>query len=59
MLAKPSRHVKAFSISVGIWDTTAMLAETDGPFVMTNAMLAKTNGHISENGFWMPKSSAC
>ena len=48
-----------FFVSVGIWDTTAMLAETDGPFVMTNAMLAKTNGHISENGFWMPKSSAC
>ena len=42
-----------------IWDTTAMLAETVGPFVMTNAMLAKTNGHISENGFWMSKSSAC
>lgn len=48
-----------FLSSVGIWDTTAMLAETAGPFVMTNAMLAKTNGHISENGFWTSKSSAC
>ena len=48
-----------FLSSVGIWDTTAMLAETDGPFVMTNAMLAKTNGPISKNSFWMPKSSAC
>ena len=47
MLAKTSRHVKfVFFFSVGIWDTTAMLAETAGPFVMTNAMLAKTNGHI-------------
>lgn len=59
MLAKTSRHIKYFFFFVGIWDTTAMLAETDGPFVMTNAMLAKTNGHISENGFGMPKSSAC
>ena len=25
--------------SVGIWDTTAMLAKTERPFVMTNAML--------------------
>ena len=59
MLAKTNKHIEYFFISAGIWDTTAMLAETDGPFVMTNAMLAKTNGHISENGFWMPKSSAC
>ena len=57
--AKTSRHIECIFVSVGIWDTTAMLAETDGQFVMTNAMLAKTNGHISENGFWMPKSSAC
>ncbi|MBE6871849.1 MAG: hypothetical protein E7491_07835 [Ruminococcaceae bacterium] len=59
MLAKTSRHIEYIFASVGIWDTTAMLAKTVGPFVMTNAMLAKTNGHISENGFWMPKSSAC
>ena len=36
--------------------TKAVLAETVGPFVMTNAMLAKTNGYISENGFWISKS---
>jgi len=60
MLAKTSRHIKVFSVSVGIWDTTAMLAETDGTFVMTNAMLAKTNGQLfSKNGFWTSKSSAC
>ena len=59
MLAKTSRHVEYIFLSVGIWDTTAMLAETDGPFVMTNAILAKTNGHSSKNGFWISKSSAC
>ena len=59
MLAKTSRHIEYIFLSVGIWDTTAMLAETDVPFVMTNAMLAKTNGPISKNSFWMPKSSAC
>ena len=58
-LLRQADKLNVFLFSVGIWDTTAMLAETDGPFVMTNAMLAKTNGHISENGFWMPKSSAC
>ena len=41
MLTKTSRHIECIFVSVGIWDTTAMLAETDGPFVMTNAMLAK------------------
>ena len=57
MLAKTSRHIEAFSVSVGIWDTTAMLAETDGPFVMTNAMLAKTNGHfIARVAFGCPKA---
>ena len=60
MLAKTSKHIEYFFISAGIWDTTAMLAETDGPFVMTNAMLAKTNGQLfSKNGFWTSKSSAC
>ena len=60
MLAKTSRHIECIFVSVGIWDTTAMLAETDGPFVMTTAMLAKTNGQLfSKNGFWTSKSSAC
>ena len=60
MLAKTSRHSECIFVSVGILDTTAMLAETDGPFVMTNAMLAKTNGQLfSKNGFWTSKSSAC
>ena len=59
MLAKTSRHIEYIFLSVGIWDTTAMLAETVGPFVMTNAMLAKTTGHSSKNGFWISKSSAC
>ena len=50
--------------------TKAVLAETDRQFAVTHnfssvgferptAMLAKTNGHISKNGFWMPKSIAC
>ena len=60
MLAKTSRHIECIFVSVGIWDTTAMLAEAVGPFVMTNAMLAKTNGQLfSKNGFWTSKSSAC
>ena len=60
MLAKTSRHIECIFVSVGIWDTTAMLAETDGPFVMTNAMLAKTNGQLfSKNGFWTSKSHSC
>lgn len=42
MLAKTSRHVEYIFLSVGIWDTTAMLAKTERPFVMTNAMLART-----------------
>ena len=51
MLAKTSRHIECIFISVGICDTTAMLAESDGPFVMTNAMLAKAqsfsiNSHL-------------
>jgi len=48
MLAKTSRHIECIFVSVGIWDTTAMLAETDGPFVMTNAMLAKTSRALSK-----------
>ena len=43
MLAKTSRHVKYVFVSVGVWDTTAMLAKTERPFVMTNAMLAKSD----------------
>ena len=54
MLAKTSRHIEYIFLSVGIWDTTAMLAETDGPFVMTNAMLAKTNGQ--RMAFGCPKA---
>ena len=57
MLAKTSRHIECIFVSVGIWDTTAMLAETDGPFVMTNAMLAKTNGQLfSRMAFGCPKA---
>ena len=43
VLAKTDRQLAVthnFS-SVGFGRPTAMLAETDGPFVMTNAMLAK------------------
>jgi hypothetical protein len=43
MLAKTSRHIEYIFLSVGIWDTTAMLAKTERPFVMTNAMLAKSD----------------
>ena len=43
MLAKTSRHIEYIFLSVGIWDTTAMLAEIDGPSVMTNTMLAKSD----------------
>ena len=42
-LLRQADTLNTFFVSVGIWDTTAMLAETDGPFVMTNAMLAKTD----------------
>ena len=59
-LLRQAETLNTFFVSVGIWDTTAMLAETDEPFVMTNAMLAKTNGQLfSKNGFWISKSSAC
>ena len=52
MLAKTSRHVKfVFFFSVGIWDTTAMLAKTERPFVMTNAMLAKTDRQAEPSKF--------
>ena len=53
MLAKTSRHIEYFFISVGIWDTTAMLAKTDRQvlqerlkgFVMTKPVLAKSERH--------------
>ena len=51
MLAKTSRHVKFVFFSVGIWDTTAMLAKTERPFVMTNAMLAKTDRQAEPSKF--------
>ena len=58
MLAKTDRQLAVTHVfsSVGFGCPTAMLAETYGPFVMTNAMLAKTNGHISKNGFGYPKA---
>ena len=42
-LLRQADTLDTFFVSVGIWDTTAMLAKTDGPFVMTNAMLAKSD----------------
>ena len=52
MLAKTIRHIKyVFFFSVGIWDTTAMLAKTERPFVMTNAMLAKTDRQAEPSKF--------
>ena len=50
-LLRQADTLNIFLSSVGIWDTTAMLAETDGPFVMTNAMLAKTDRQAEPSKF--------
>ena len=42
-LLRQTDTLNVFLSSVGIWDTTAMLAEIDGPSVMTNTMLAKSD----------------
>ena len=42
-LLRQADTLNVFLSSVGIWDTTAMLAEIDGPSVMTNTMLAKSD----------------
>ena len=49
-LDKQTRKI-CFFFSVGIWDTTAMLAKTERPFVMTNAMLAKTDRQAEPSKF--------
>ena len=41
-LLRQADTLNTFFVSGGIWDTTAMLAKTERPFVMTNAMLART-----------------